>query len=100
MCEGDVEEETLHYDHDEGLDEEGRVVTSPDPVENPAITSQRPTLLSCRAIRAYLRIEASSIIRGMSREKPEEVRVRWIEYIWSAYEVMGDVIKLRVALTI
>lgn len=36
------------------------------------------------------------MIRGMSREKPAEVLVRWMERIWSAYEVRGERIKLRV----
>jgi hypothetical protein len=31
-----------------------------------------------------LRIDATSIIRGMSREKPVLDLVRWIETIWSA----------------
>lgn len=31
--------------------------------------------------RAYFRILATSIISGMSSEKPAEERVRWIEYI-------------------
>lgn len=35
-------------------------------------------------------MDATSIISGMSSEKPADDRVRWIEYIWSAYEVTGD----------
>lgn len=36
------------------------------------------------------------MIRGISREKPAEVLVRWIERIWSAYEVRGDRIRLEI----
>jgi hypothetical protein len=35
------------------------------------------------------------MMRGISREKPELVRVLWIEYIWSAYEVIGEVMRLE-----
>jgi hypothetical protein len=34
------------------------------------------------------------MMRGMSREKPAEVRVRWMERIWSVYEVMGERMRL------
>lgn len=43
---------------------------------------------------------AVSIISGMSREKPAEVRVRWMEWIWSAYEVMGEEMMLGFALSL
>ncbi len=35
------------------------------------------------------------MIRGMSSEKPAEVPARWMEIIWSVYEVRGDMIKLN-----
>lgn len=41
-------------------------------------------------------MDATSMMRGMSREKPSLDLVRWIERIWSAYEVMGDAIRLEV----
>jgi hypothetical protein len=31
----------------------------------------------------------------MSSEKPAEVPARWMEIIWSVYEVRGDMIKLN-----
>lgn len=36
-----------------------------------------------------------SIIKGISSEKPADVRVRWMERIWSVYDVNGESIKLR-----
>lgn len=41
-------------------------------------------------------MEATSMIKGISREKPAEERLRCMEYIWSAYEVMGEVTRLTV----
>ena len=35
-----------------------------------------------------------SMIRGMSSEKPAEVRVRWIARIWSVYDVNGESMRL------
>lgn len=35
------------------------------------------------------------MMSGMSREKPAEVFVRWIERIWSAYDVRGERIRLE-----
>lgn len=32
---------------------------------------------------------------GISSEKPAEVFVRWIERIWSAYDVIGERIRLE-----
>ena len=36
------------------------------------------------------------MIKGISSEKPAEVFVRWMERIWSAYEVTGERIRLSV----
>jgi hypothetical protein len=76
MGQGDVEEETLHDDHYKGLDEKGGVVARDDPVEDSVdfVVSVWTTL--AHSVRSYFRIEARSIIRGMSREKPADVRVR------------------------
>jgi hypothetical protein len=41
-----------------------------------------------------LSIDATSIINGMSRENPADDRFWCIEYIWSAYEVTGEEIRL------
>ena len=34
------------------------------------------------------------MIKGMSSEKPADVRFRWMERIWSVYEVRGEKIRL------
>lgn len=41
---------------------------------------------------AYLSIEATSIMRGMSNEKPALDLLLWIAIVWSAYEVIGEII--------
>lgn len=38
-------------------------------------------------------MDATSIIRGMSKEKPALDFVRYIEYPWSLYDSTGDIIK-------
>lgn len=43
---------------------------------------------------SYLRIDATSMIKGISSENPAELLVRCILAIWSAYDVTGDVIRL------
>lgn len=40
--------------------------------------------------RSYRNTDATSIINGMSSENPALLLFRWIECIWSPYEVMGD----------
>lgn len=35
------------------------------------------------------------MMSGISSEKPAEVFVRWIERIWSAYDVIGERIRLE-----
>jgi hypothetical protein len=52
VCEGDVEEETLHHNHHEGLDEEGCIVASPNPIKDSADKNQFTTLLMyCALVR-------------------------------------------------
>lgn len=38
----------------------------------------------------YFKMDAVSMIRGMSREKPLEERLLLMDHIWSAYEVTGE----------
>jgi hypothetical protein len=38
----------------------------------------------------HFNIEATSIINGMSREKPADERLLLIDHIWSPYEVTGE----------
>jgi hypothetical protein len=44
---------------------------------------------------SYRRIEATSMINGMSRENPRLERVLWMLHIWSEYEVRGDTMMLE-----
>lgn len=46
-------------------------------------------------VQAHFKIDATSMIRGMSNEKPAEHLVLCILSIWSAYDVMGAVAKLH-----
>jgi hypothetical protein len=39
----------------------------------------------------YLKIDATNMINGMSNENPALDFVRCIEYVWSAYEVIGEI---------
>jgi hypothetical protein len=75
----DLEEDALHDNHDEGLDEEGVVVTCDDPVEYSVELTISLEAILAHGDKLYFRIEASSIMRGISREKPADVRVRWME---------------------
>ena len=80
----DFEEDELDDDHETGLEKERIAVVCAEPVEDSVDRSQhiRPTcpLVHC----PYLSIEATSMMRGMSREKPSLLFDRWIEKIWSA----------------
>ncbi len=42
-------------------------------------------------VQPYLKIDATNIINGISSENPALDFVRCIEYVWSAYEVIGDI---------
>ena len=37
------------------------------------------------------KIDATSMMSGMSSEKPEDERFLLMDHIWSAYEVIGEV---------
>ena len=41
-----------------------------------------------------MRMEATSMISGMSREKPADDRFLWMDQIWSAKEVTGEETRL------
>ena len=45
----------------------------------------------CAVTVTYLKIDATNIINGISSENPALDFVRCIEYVWSAYEVMGEI---------
>ena len=44
--------------------------------------------------KTYLSIDATSMIRGISKEKPSLLFDLCIDIIWSAYDVMGDSTRL------
>ena len=75
--EGDVQEEDLHKDGEQGLDKERGAEVRAEPVEDSV------TFLSAnrrvQGWRGYFKILATSMISGMSSEKPAELRVLWIE---------------------
>jgi len=48
-----------------------------------------------RIIPPYLNSDATSMINGISREKPALDLFRRIEMAWSLYEMMGDRIRKR-----
>ena len=90
--EGDVQKVDLDADHQEGLKEEREIIAGSKPVEN----SVEDQFDECcererKAVRqversalfyghsTHLRIEATSMIKGMSREKPAEERDLAIE---------------------
>jgi hypothetical protein len=88
----------LHADCEEGLDEEGGAEVGAEPVEDPV---GRGVVSVCVFIRlfwtgereqglfferlgereglTYFKMLATSMIKGMSSEKPAELRVLWIE---------------------
>lgn len=65
-------------------------VVCAEPVEDPEEGVLMHEEAGYGLMKSYLRIEATSIMRGMSREKPSLLFERCIDRIWSAYEVRGD----------
>lgn len=71
----------MHGDCEERLDEERGTEVRAKPVEDPVMVSVETflRLLSKGSDKTYFRILATSMISGMSSEKPVELRVLWIE---------------------
>lgn len=44
--------------------------------------------------KTYLKMDATSMMRGISNENPAEFLDRWMLYIWSEYEISGDSTRL------
>jgi len=107
IIERDFQQDRLHEDHEDRLREERDAIIFAEPVEDPAgkkgalLERERereresarevasfPQLLFNRknttVLSSYLRIDATSMMRGMSREKPSLDLERWIAMIWSA----------------
>ena len=81
MVQRHFEEDHLYANHDQGLDQQGSVVLGTGVVEHSARISAGASRF-CK--RSYLRKDATSMINGMSREKPALDLVLCIEYVWSA----------------
>jgi hypothetical protein len=82
----------LNRNHDESLYEQRRIESRAWVVE---YSAQLKSVKVGSEVRksgsaAYFSIDATSIINGISSENPALDFVRCIEYIWSAYEVMGE----------
>jgi hypothetical protein len=89
-----VQQYDLDDQHDARLDEEEEVVSVTDPVENSVAdvrTESRRGKPESDRRATYLVMDATSIISGMSSEKPADERFLLMDHIWSAYEVTGEV---------
>jgi hypothetical protein len=90
VIQGNFQQHELNSDHDNSLRQQCDGIVVAKPVEDPAMLA-----LAGRLDRAaHFRIEAISIIKGISSEKPAELLLRCILRIWSVYEVKGDVTRL------
>lgn len=82
-----MQKEDLHADGEEGLDEERRGEVRAEPVEYPVVSVSvflpvfwsGTSMVGAERRLSYFKILATSIISGMSSEKPAELRVLWME---------------------
>jgi hypothetical protein len=72
----DFEKDNLHHDHEAGLDEKGAAVVCTEPVKHSINSCQLMYQVSSLVSYSYFSIEATSMMRGMSREKPSLFFVR------------------------
>jgi hypothetical protein len=99
MNERNVQYKQLDQYRDTSLDEKRKVVAGSKPVEDSGsllVVHFRDGISSRSA--AHFAIEATSMISGTSREKPADDRFLFIDHIWSAYEVTGEVMRKRGAM--
>lgn len=99
IIQGNLEQHHLDSNHDDRLYQQRNRIVIAEPEVHPirrksTSSSPRDRIPVGEHPSAYLRIEASSMIRGISSEKPADVRVRWMLRIWSAYDVTGEVTRL------
>ncbi len=92
MIEGNFQQNQLDGNHDERLYEQRPVEFCARVVEYSADPRQHRDLCARSKAASYLRTDATSIINGISNEKPALDLVLCMEYVWSAYEVMGEMI--------
>ena len=86
MVEGDFKEDELDHNHKQRLRKQAQVILGVRPVKDSAQReSQKVSQCCCRGggVGSNLRKEATSIMRGMSREKPALLLDRCMEMIWS-----------------
>lgn len=84
MVESDLQQDHLHYNHDDGLDQQGIVEVRLGPVEEPGRgeVSQVPGMLVV-GCRNYFKMDATSMMSGMSRENPALDLFLCIDNAWS-----------------
>ena len=72
----DFQKDNLHHDHEAGLGEKGVAVVCAEPVKYSISSYQLMDQTSPQVSYSYFSIEATSMMRGMSREKPSLLFVR------------------------
>jgi hypothetical protein len=72
----DFEKGDLHHDHEAGLDKKRVAVVRSKPVKHSINSCQLMDQASPQVSYSYFSIEATSMMRGMSREKPSLLFVR------------------------
>lgn len=82
----------LHRNHNNRLRKQRHRVIRAEPVEHP-ISSASPPVASQRG--THFKIDATSMINGISNENPADVLDLCMLYIWSAYDVNGAVTRLQ-----
>lgn len=88
-----MEKQHLHHQHDVRLHQQGKVKPGAEPVEN-SIPDQYGEQLDTNGVFSLMTnfvIEATSMMRGMSRENPADECFRFMLHIWSPYDVTGEV---------
>lgn len=85
MIQGYLQQQQLHYYHQEGLYEQCRVEPGARVVEYPALRQVSPESRAIASIpeAPYLNMDAMSMIKGMSKEKPALDLLRCIDIAWS-----------------
>lgn len=81
VVESDLQQHRLDENHENGLSEKRKTVKGPEPIKDSAMYRQLRWLRIHAIAPPHFRIDATSMIRGMSREKPSLVLERCIEMI-------------------
>lgn len=95
VLQSNLQQNHLDANHDNGLHKQRGRIVGTEPVEHPIeAVNTFPSPMTTAGVMSYLRIDATSMINGTSNENPADVLVRCMLYIWSAYDVNGDVMRL------